>query len=112
MNEPNYKLPETTGNTGETAHVDGTWRVSALDLALDLLDCIPRIECNSVKWERVAARLAPHCKGREDTTEAALRIVAAELAETRRLLCSNPRFLPLFPASKGNHAKRDCEPYV
>lgn len=49
---------------------------SALDCALALLACGTQHGGNNAEWLEAAWKMADHCKGREDVTEAALRVVA------------------------------------
>jgi len=58
-------------------------RRTQLDLALGLLACGPQRESDPKKWIEAAFALSPFCEGREDCTEAALRITASCLEELR-----------------------------
>ena len=49
---------------------------SALDSALALLACGPQREADPIKWTAAAYAMTKHCKGKEDVSEAAMRIIA------------------------------------
>lgn len=51
---------------------------TALESALTLLDCGPMKGSDPNKWVSAAAAMVCYCKSREDVTEAAARIIAAE----------------------------------
>lgn len=51
---------------------------SALECALALADRGSQHDGDSTEWIAAAWRMSDHCEGREDVTEAAARILAAE----------------------------------
>ena len=58
------------------ARSQGAAPCSALELALRLLACGPKRGGDPIVWTEAAMDLTFHCRGTEDVTEAAMRIIA------------------------------------
>lgn len=51
--------------------------------AKQLLACGPRREADPIKWTEAAQAMLPYCKGKEDVTEAAMRIFANSMKRSQ-----------------------------